>query len=162
MKSSVANSSIGAIVAGLAIASAHLPQSHGQHTRPPMEFEVESKLGFAETVQAIQDAAVAEKYTVLHVHKMSETLESKGFPREPVTIVEICNAKAASTALANDMRAGLMMPCPVMVYAKGDQVFVMTYDTRIISQFFEGGKSMEEMGETVYGSLTKILNSVKK
>lgn len=131
--------------------------------RPPLEFQVESRYNFEATVAAIIAEAPAHKFTVLKVHKMSETLAERGFPRkEPVTIIEVCNAKAASTALNLDIRAGLMMPCPVMVYQKEGRTFVMTNDTRILSDFYTGGAPMAQTGKDVYSALTKILNAVKK
>ncbi len=134
-----------------------------QPPRPPLEFQVESRFDFDSTVAAIIAEAPAHKFTVLKVHEMSKTLAERGFPRkEPVTIIEVCNAKAASTALNLDIRSGLMMPCPVIVYQKEGRTFVMTNDTRILSDFYTGGAPMKQTGQDVYLALTKILNSAKK
>lgn len=131
--------------------------------RPNMEFQVESRFGFADTVSAIITEAPLHKFTVLHVHPMSETFASRGFPRaEAITIIEVCNAKLATTAINNDIRSGLMMPCPVMVYERAGKTFVMTYDTRVMSEMYEGGPSMKQVGSEVYKTMRTILNSVKK
>lgn len=127
-----------------------------------MEWQVESRYDFDATIAAIVAEAPVHKYTVLKVHEQSKILASKGFPREPVTIIEVCNAKASSIALNHDIRSGLMMPCPIMVYQKSEKVFVMTYDTRIMSSFYEGGKPMAETGEAVYKDLQKIIKSIRK
>jgi uncharacterized protein (DUF302 family) len=132
-----------------------------QMQRPPLEMTVESKLGFQETVEAVKAASEAQKYAVQYVHKVSETFASKGFPREPVTIVEICNAKAASQVMKNDIRAGLHMPCPVMVYQQGDKVFVSTFDTRVLSSMYSGSE-MPALGNEVYVVLANVLKAVEK
>lgn len=131
------------------------------HQRPPMELKVESKYSFNDTVEAVKAVAAEQKFAVQYVHEVSKTLESKGFPREAVTIVEVCNAKAASTVLKNDIRVGLQLPCPVMVYQEGPKVFVMAFDTRVIGSMYEG-EGMAAAGAEVYVAMTKILDAVKK
>ena len=130
-------------------------------TRPPLETTVESRLDFAATVEAIKAAAEAEKDPVQGVHEMSKILTGKGFPREPLTVVEVCNAKMASQSLDQDIRVALMMPCPITVYQKGDRVFAMTFDTRQMSAMYSGDR-MAEVGAAVDVSLRRILDAVKK
>ncbi len=72
----------------------------------------------------------------LAVHDLAATLAEKGFPRERVTIVEICNAKYSSQVLAADVKIGLMLPCPIMVYAEKGEVFVTTMRPSAIGEFF--------------------------
>ena len=42
---------------------------------------------------------------------MDVALAEKGFPRAPLKIIEICNAKYASQVLNEDVRIFLMLPC---------------------------------------------------
>ena len=69
-------------------------------------------------------------------YDVAATLAEKGFEREPVTIIEVCNARYASQVLASDVRIGLMLPCPVMVYVKEDEVFISTMRPSLISGLF--------------------------
>jgi uncharacterized protein (DUF302 family) len=73
---------------------------------------------------------------VLFTHDVAATLAEKGFDRERVSIVEICNAKFASQVLAADVRIGLMLPCPIMVYAEKGEVFITTMRATLIADFF--------------------------
>ena len=54
---------------------------------------------FAEAVRTIEKKAAEKAFRVLHTHDVAGTLAEKGFPREPLKIIEICNAKYASQVL---------------------------------------------------------------
>jgi uncharacterized protein (DUF302 family) len=136
------------------------PQEALKPARPALEFEVESRFDFDATVEKVKEAATAEKYGVQGVHPISDILKEKGFPRERLTIVEVCNPASASASLNADVRTGLHMPCPVMVYEKDGKVMVMTFDTRTMATMYSGGKAMTETGENVYTALRKILDAV--
>ncbi len=66
-----------------------------------MAFErtVTTNKPFDEAVAAIEKKAVEKGFRVLHTHDVAATLTEKGFPREPLKIIEICNAKYASQVL---------------------------------------------------------------
>jgi uncharacterized protein (DUF302 family) len=57
------------------------------------DYTVESARGFDETVAAVEAISAEKGFRVLAVHDVKATLESKGFARDPMKIVEICNAK---------------------------------------------------------------------
>ena len=101
-----------------------------------LDYTITSAKDFDATVQAVLDETAAANYRVLSVHDVSATLAEKGFDRERVTIVELCNAKHAHAVLAADVRIGLMLPCPVMVYVEGDAVKIATMKPTLIAQFF--------------------------
>jgi uncharacterized protein (DUF302 family) len=122
---------------------------------------VVSKYTFAVTIETIKRAATAEKYGVQGVHELSKILTEKGFPRENLTVVEVCNPKHATDALSNDVLAGLMMPCPIMIWEEDGKVLVSTFDTRAMARMYRG-ESMADVGQEVYTSLKKILASVEK
>ena len=141
----------------LALAAMSAPQ-HG-HMDRTMEMTVVSKYTFGVTIETIKKAATAEKYGVQGVHELSKILTEKGFPRRNLTVVEVCNPKSASDSLDNDVMAGLMMPCPIMVWEEDGKVLVATIDTRVMAKMYRG-TSMRAVGESVYQSLRKILSSV--
>jgi uncharacterized protein (DUF302 family) len=128
-------------------------------SRPTLEFEVRSRFGFDETVERVQAAVSENKMTVLGVHPMSKTLTEKGFPREALSVIEVCNAKQASQALEDDIRVALMMPCPIAVYERGGHVFVSSMDTRMLSQLYDGPR-LPKLGEEMYETLSAVLAAV--
>lgn len=91
---------------------------------------------FDEAVEAVRQQAGLHGFNVQFCHDVSATLAEKGFPRERVTIVEMCNARFASRVLAEDVKVGLMLPCPVMVYEEGGAVFISTMRPTLIAGFF--------------------------
>jgi uncharacterized protein (DUF302 family) len=101
-----------------------------------MDYTVETGKPFDEAVAGVVQGTADAGFKVQFVHDVAATLAEKGFARERVTIVEICNAKYASQVLAADVRIGLMLPCPIMVYAEGGSVFISTMRPTLISGFF--------------------------
>ncbi len=54
---------------------------------------------FEEAILAIERKSVEHGFRVLQTHDVAATLAEKGFPREPLKIIEICSAKYASQVL---------------------------------------------------------------
>lgn len=109
-----------------------------------MDYTLVSANSFDTTVQAVLDETEAAGFRVQFVHDVSATLAEKGFKRERLTIVELCNARHAHAVLAADVRIGLLLPCPIMVFAEGDVVKVSTMKPTLIAQFFPAA----ELGDT--------------
>lgn len=103
---------------------------------PRIDYTVPTNRGYDAAVQAVQAAAAAHGYRVQFVHDVAATLAEKGFDRDPVTIIEMCNAKHASQVLDADITIGLMLPCPVMVYEQSGEVFISTMRPSLIGAFF--------------------------
>jgi uncharacterized protein (DUF302 family)/predicted Fe-Mo cluster-binding NifX family protein len=101
-----------------------------------LDYTVTTNKDFAGAVRAVVDRAEAHGFRVQFVHDVAATLAEKGFEREPVTIVEICNARFASRVLERDVKIGLMLPCPIMVYAENGAVNISTMRPSLIGGFF--------------------------
>lgn len=95
-----------------------------------------SSRDFATTVARVVEQAEANGFKVQHVHDVAATLNSKGFPHAPLQIVEICNARFASQALAEDVQVSLFMPCKINVYEKDGQVVVNAMRPSLMADFF--------------------------
>lgn len=100
------------------------------------EFTVKSEKSFDQAVSAIEEKAAEKGFRVLHTHDVAATLTEKGFPREPLKIVEICNAKYASQVLEKDVRIALMLPCPISIYEQMGETFISTMLPTAIVDFF--------------------------
>jgi uncharacterized protein (DUF302 family) len=101
-----------------------------------LDYTVGTEKGFDEAVDAVKQETADAGFRVLFVHDLAATLAEKGFQRERVSIVEMCNAKYASQVLAADVKIGLMLPCPIMVYAENGRVFITTMRPTLIADFF--------------------------
>jgi uncharacterized protein (DUF302 family) len=101
-----------------------------------LDYTVATGKDFDEAVEAVKQGVADAGFRVLFVHDVAATLAEKGFERERVSIVEMCNAKYASKVLAADVKIGLMLPCPIMVYAEQGKNFITTMRPSLIKDFF--------------------------
>lgn len=101
-----------------------------------LDYTVRTEKSFDEAVDAVVQATADAGFRVQFVHDVAATLAEKGFERDRVTIVEMCNAKYASQVLAADVKIGLMLPCPIMIYAENGSVFISTMRPTLIGGFF--------------------------
>lgn len=124
-------------------------------------YTVETKRTFDDAVQAVEAASAAKGFRVLHTHDVSGTLAEKGFPCEPLKIVEICNAKAASEVLRRDIRASVMLPCPISVYVQGGKTYLSTMMPSAIAPMFPQA-GLEKVAAEVEKAVLDILNSVAR
>jgi uncharacterized protein (DUF302 family) len=100
------------------------------------EKTVTTEKSFDEAVAEVERKAGEKGFRVLHVHDVAATLAEKGFPRESLKIVEICNARFASLVLAKDIRISLMLPCPISVYVEGGRTHISTMLPTGIAKYF--------------------------
>ena len=100
------------------------------------DYTVESSKGFDETVAAVEAKSVEKGFKVLVVHDVKATLQSKGFQRDPMKIVEICSAKYVDQVLAKDIKIALMLPCPVVVYEEKSKILISTLRPRTMADFY--------------------------
>lgn len=90
------------------------------------EYTVTTNKSFPEAVEAVQKKTTEMGFRDLPTHDVAATPAEKGFPREPLKLVEICNAKYASRVLEKDVKVSLMLPCPISVYVQGGRTHIST------------------------------------
>jgi uncharacterized protein (DUF302 family) len=73
---------------------------------------------------------------VLHTHDFAGILAENGFTREPLKLVEICNARYANEVLNKDVGVALMLPCPIAVYTKDGKTFISTMRPSTLADFY--------------------------
>lgn len=102
----------------------------------PFEKSWTTNKPFEQAVSAVEAKAAEHGFRVLHTHDVAATLAEKGFPREPLKIVEICNAKYASQVLNRDVKIALMLPCPISVYVQDGRTHISTLLPTSMIEFF--------------------------
>lgn len=115
---------------------------------------------FEEAVAAIEQKAAEKGFRVLHTHDVAATLAEKGFPRAPLKIIEICNAKYASQVLDKDVKISLMLPCPISVYVEGGQTHISTLLPTSIVQFFPYA-GIEDLASEVESIVLRIIEEAR-
>jgi uncharacterized protein (DUF302 family) len=122
-----------------------------------LDYTVSTDRTFDEAVSAVTERTAAHGFKVQFVHDVAATLAEKGFSREPVTIIETCNAKYASQVLARDVKIGLMLPCPVMVYEQDGEVFISAMRPSLLGGLFpEAG--IDDVAAEVEAVLIEIID----
>jgi uncharacterized protein (DUF302 family) len=101
-----------------------------------IDYTVPTDKTYEQAVQAVQDAAELHSFRVGFVHDLGEAFAEKGIEREPISIVELCNARYASQILDEDINIGLMLPCPVMVYVQDGDVLIATMRPTLLRTMF--------------------------
>ena len=124
------------------------------------EYTVRTAKPFAEAVQAVEQKTAEAGFRVLHTHDIAATLAEKGFPREPLKIVEVCNAKYASQVLAKDVKVSLMLPCPISVYVQGDETYISTLLPSSVANFFPNA-GIEGVAGEVENAVLKIVEAAR-
>lgn len=124
------------------------------------EFTVESAKSFDDAVAAIEQKSAENGFRVLHTHDVSGILKEKGFPREPLKIVEVCNAKYAAEVLQRDPKIAVMLPCPITVYTEGGKTFITTMLPSAMADFYPG-RDIEAIAEAVEEKILKIIQEAK-
>jgi len=111
---------------------------------------------FEEAVAAVQMKAAENGFRVLHTHDIAATLSEKGFPREPLKVIEICNARYASKVLEKDVKISLMLPCPISVFVQGGKTYISTLLPSSIGDFFPQA-GIRDLAQEVENIVLKIV-----
>jgi uncharacterized protein (DUF302 family) len=124
-------------------------------------FSVETGKTFDAAVKAVEEKTAEKGFRVLHTHDVAGTLAEKGFPRDPLKIVEICNARYASEALKKDVSVALMLPCPIAVYTQGGKTIISTMLPSMLVEFYpEAG--LEKVAAEVEQAVLKIVDEAAR
>ena len=82
----------------------------------------DSKKSFEQAATDLEAAVTANKFGVLHVHDLGETLRGKGVDfAEQCKVFEVCNPVQAGKVMSTDMRLNMALPCRISVYTEKGQ-----------------------------------------
>lgn len=124
------------------------------------QYTVETSKPFDQAVLGIEQKTAEKGFRVLHTHDVAATLTEKGFPRDPLKIIEICNARYASEALNRDVNVALMLPCPVVVYVRAGKTWITTMLPSTLVEFYPQA-GIEQIASAVETTVLQIMNEAK-
>lgn len=122
-----------------------------------IEYQMETDRPFDEVVTDVEKLTVEKSFRVLHVHDVQATLAEKNLEREPLKIIEICNAKFAHEALGKDMRVSLFMPCKINVYTENGKTKIKAMRPAAIAEFMPDA-GLNELAADVDQIVTEIVD----
>ncbi|MDX8400140.1 MAG: DUF302 domain-containing protein [Gallionellaceae bacterium] len=90
-----------------------------------MYYIVESNKSFEQAAEDLDAAVKRNKFGVLHVHDIGNTLRGKGVEFvNQCRVFEVCNPMQASKVMASDMRLNMALPCRISVYTEAGKTFI--------------------------------------
>jgi len=109
-----------------------------------------SRLGFDETVAAIQKAIPEHGWASPATIDLNKSMAKKGVAFRPrVKVVQMCHPQYAKQVLTTDRYVASLMPCAVAVYEGDDgRVYVSKMNTGLMGRLF-GGTIAKVMGGAV-------------
>jgi uncharacterized protein (DUF302 family) len=123
-------------------------------------YTVESAKNFDDAVRAVESKSAEKNFRVLHTHDVAATLAEKGFPREPLKIIEVCNAKYANEVLNADVNTALMLPCPITVYVENGKTYISTMRPSLMAGMYSA-PSIGKVADEVEKAVLAIINDAK-
>lgn len=88
-----------------------------------------------EAEAAIRESLADEGFGILTEIDVAETLRKKlGVERSPYKILGACNPPLANRGLEAEEDLGLLLPCNVVVYTKGDHTVVAALEPQLMAQ----------------------------
>jgi len=109
----------------------------------------ESRLGFDETVAAIQEKVTEQGWVVSGVRDFQKSVTAQGGKLDHrVKLVEICHPKYASSVLNSDRHLATLMPCALAVYEDDEgRVHVSRMNVGLMGRMFGGNVSHVMAGQ---------------
>lgn len=159
MKNKNLNYGIGGFVLGLVVMAFVLYSS----AAGIMIVEDESKYGFEETVEKIQQVSAEKGWKIPSIHRIDKSVNKAGYSVLPVAVIELCNPDHAAQVLKEDKDkvVSSMMPCRVSIYERADgKVIVSRMNSGLVSKVF--GETVAETMEAANNDTEIIFESVIK
>lgn len=121
----------------------------------------ESRLGFDETVAALERAIPARGWVVSTVMDMNQSLAKHGVEFGPrVKLVKLCKGEYAQSVLMTDRHVSTLMPCTMAVWENDDgKVFLSKMNMPLMARMF-GGNIAKVMGGSVARDEHAILSDI--
>lgn len=123
-------------------------------------FKKELDLGFDEALEKVTEELKKEGFGVLTEIDVKATLKRKldvDFPR--YQILGACNPPNAHRALLAEEDIGLMLPCNVIVYEKGDKSVVSVIRPTAAMGMIDNPQ-LRQVAQTVEAKLKRVFDSL--
>ncbi|WP_430813563.1 DUF302 domain-containing protein [Carboxylicivirga sp. RSCT41] len=126
-----------------------------------MLMESESRFGFEETLDKLQESIDSKGWKTPHVHDLQATMAKFNYDVKKVKVMEVCKPDVAQLILSRDDEriASTLMPCRISVYEKSNgKVYVARMNSVKMGNLF-GGIIKQAMG-VAGGESEEIIESV--
>ena len=116
---------------------------------------------FERAVTDLEKAVTNNKFGVLHIHDLGETLRNKGIDfKEECKVFEVCNPKHSSEVMAIDMKINMALPCRISVYTEGSDVKIGLIKPEPLLTALSDDENMKDIAKQVEESLITMVKEV--
>jgi uncharacterized protein (DUF302 family) len=111
----------------------------------------------SEAAIALHAAVQANRFGVMQVHNLKETMAKKGveFERECL-IFEVCQPQQAKKVLDQNMSVSTALPCRISIYAEGGKTILATLKPTVLLAMFHAPQ-LEGVAREVEDTIVKIM-----
>jgi uncharacterized protein (DUF302 family) len=133
------------------------PACEVKDERKHMLFKLSTDKSMSETAAALQAAVQANRFGVMQVHNLKETMAKKGveFGHECL-IFEVCQPQQAKKVLEENMSISTMLPCRISLYEEGGKTILASLKPTALLAMFDV-PPLEEVAQDVENSIIKIM-----
>lgn len=127
-----------------------------------MLIEVKSGKTLDEIEQALRDSAAENKFGVIAVHDLEQTLANKGVDLEiDCRVFEVCNPHQAKKVLDANGAISTALPCRISVYGQpGNYTLATMKPTEMMKGFDVAG--IEPVAREVEEVITRMMNAAAR
>lgn len=106
---------------------------------------------------ALRASLASEGFGILTEIDVAATLKEKlGVERGPYKILGACNPSLANRGLEVEEDLGLLLPCNVVIYVKGDETVIAALEPRLMAEI-TNNPELEDVATEARGKLEKAL-----
>jgi uncharacterized protein (DUF302 family) len=118
---------------------------------------VETSQSMVDAEAAIRDSLAREGFGILTEIDVAATLKQKlGIDRPPYKILGACNPALANRGLEAEEDLGLLLPCNVVVYTKGEATIVAALEPQLMADVTDN-PDLQDVATEARGRLEKAL-----
>jgi len=122
-----------------------------------MLFKLSTDKSVTEAAAALQAAVQANRFGVMQIHNLKETMAKKGveFGRECL-IFEVCQPQQAKKILEENLSISTVLPCRISVYEERGKTILATLKPTALLTLF-GVPQLEGVAQDVEETIIKIM-----
>ena len=111
----------------------------------------------SEAADALQAAVQANRFGVMQVHNLKETMAKKGvaFTRECL-IFEVCQPQQAKKVLEENLSISTALPCRISIYEEGDKTILATLKPTTLLEMFNAPQ-LKAVAQEVEATIVNIM-----
>ncbi len=125
-------------------------------------FTKEVDVPFEEVIELVSEELKKEGFGILTTIDMKEKFKEKlGIDFKKYVILGACNPSSAHKAILFEENIGLMLPCNVIVYEKGNRTAISIIKPSVVMQMIDN-KELKEVAATIEIKLKHVIEAIKE